>query len=375
MAYLYTANLGSQGGYTYLYVDPTYKNGYIDILNDFNWNAAGGYVDEVPYLIVKEMELNFGQVIQNILGYVTAASNTFGGQSIGQTIAGNVGTVVNNAGFPQGNYDKNDPYAITYAAHDTGFTYVFPHLIRNGTTRKGTTYNEWARTNLGNVAGNLGEGLLGFTPGLEAATKAGSKFLRSELGGSGLGLEDIVSYSKTAAKQIKISFPLYNTGSEQSSIMNFDFVNLFGLQNLKMRTSFYTFIPPKIYTIESPGQGGIYMPAAYVKSFDVKSIGTTRFMNSGQYSNYGNYDYIDKNNTNVGTGTAPTNGVLIPEAYKVEITFEEMIPQSSNIMFGSLGGQKISVVNNTTGKVKAPVGPNAGNPSVQLGPNTYFPTQ
>ena len=320
---LYTAELKPIGSFVYLNITPNYKGGYINILNDFKW-TTGGYVDEVPYIIAKEMQLNFGQIIQNIAGYITAFNNLV---ETGKQVA---------AGSPSvnlaSNTDPNDPYSIVYSATDTGFNYVFPHLIKDGETIKGTTNNTWKRNNVASAVGNAAAGI----PAVGSVLKPIEKLIGNELVGSGLGLEDIVTYSSTAPRKLKISFPLYNTEDEASAIKNSDFVNLFGLQNLKMRTSFTTFIPPKIYTIESPGQGGIYMPAAFVSSFNVTSIGTTRFMNSGQYSQNG------------GTLNNSTNGLLIPEAYKVDITFEEIVPQSSNIMFGSIGGNKVSVINNIT---------------------------
>jgi hypothetical protein len=343
---LYKINLQSYGSFVNLLVTPNYKNGYIDILNDFEW-TTGGYVDEVPYILVKEMQLNYGQVIQNLYAYIQQSQGL-----VDTAIAAFYGQTPNLAA----NIDPNDPYASVYSATDTGFNYVFPHLIKNTETIKGQTVNTWKRNNLGSAVGNTIKGL----PKVGSTLKPIEKFLGNEIIGSGIGIEDIVTYSSTAARKLKISFPLYNTESEATAIKNSDFVNLFGLQNLKTRTSFLTFIPPKIYTIESPGQGGIYMPAAFVSSFDVMSIGTTRFMNSGQYS--------------AGTGTLnnSTNGLLIPEAYKVDITFEEIIPQSSNIMFGSLGGNKISVVNNVVKTSLTPAAPNevkAVNASVGINNN------
>ena len=331
MPILYTVNVNSTGSQTRVDVSPASSGGYIDILNNFNW-TTGGYVDEVPYIIAKEMELEFGQIIQNLAGYLDAINNA----------TGNVAKI-NSSG--NNNTDPNDPYAKLYAAHDTGFTYVFPHLIKNGSSIKGATANTWKRNNIGSLVGGLAKGAVdtaaglfgeGVERGVSELTNYVGKFFGNELVGSGIGLEDIVTYSATAPRSIKITFPLYNTDSEQSAIRNFDFVNLFGLQNLKMRTSFGTFIPPKIYTVESPGQGGIYMPAAFVSHYDVQSIGTTRFMNTGQYS------------AAAGTSNNSTNGRIIPEAYRVEITFQEIIPPSSNIMWGSLGGNKVSVINNTT---------------------------
>jgi len=334
-------------GFVYVSVTPGSNGGYVDILEKFNWNAAGGYVDEVPYVIAKEWELNFGQIISNTVALMDKFFNFAGNNNFTNDL------------------DPNDPYAKIYGAHETGFTYVFPHLINSGASIRGKTTNVWKRNNIasaftdftGAVEGLIetAGSIIDFHSKKDPTTKdkdkekkkinfgglnKTGKFFQNEIVGSGLGLEDIVTYSSTNAKTLTISFPLYNTLDEKSAIENFDFVNLFQLQNLKMRTSFLSFIPPKIYTIESPGRGGIYMPAAFVSSFDVQSIGTTRFMHTGSYAG------------NAGTLNNSTYGRIIPEAYKVSITFEEIVPESSNIMLGSIGGNKVSVIDNTSASSK-----------------------
>ena len=91
-----------------------------------------------------------------------------------------------------------------------------------------------------------------------------------------------------------------------------------------------TYIPPKLYTLSNLYNGGIYMPVAIVESFSIDSIGTTRVL----------YDQWSDGLTN--------SPILIPEAYKVTIKFREIISPSSNIMLGSMGGNKIQtmVMNN-----------------------------
>ena len=84
-----------------------------------------------------------------------------------------------------------------------------------------------------------------------------------------------------------------------------------------------TFIPPKIYTVDTVALGGVYMAAAYVSQLKIDSIGTTRRMS----------DFF-------GFGSSE---ILIPEAYKVSITFTDLVSQSSNIFAGTMGGAKIEV--------------------------------
>jgi hypothetical protein len=139
---------------------------------------------------------------------------------------------------------------------------------------------------------------------------------------SGFSYETPQTFKSSNNKSVNISFPLYNTVDIKKTIDNFWFVQLFALQNLKIRTTYLTHIPPKIYTVESKGGGGVFMPAAYVSNYSIKSIGATREIN-------------------IGNGSSS----LIPEAYKVTITLTSLIPESTNIYRGAANpNQRISVI-------------------------------
>jgi hypothetical protein len=84
-----------------------------------------------------------------------------------------------------------------------------------------------------------------------------------------------------------------------------------------------SYIPPKIYEVDAYSVGGVYMAAAIVSNFKVDSIGTTRRMT--EWAGFGPKE------------------ILIPEAYRVSITFTDLLSQSSNVFAGALGGTKIKV--------------------------------
>ena len=206
---------------------------------------------------------------------------------------------------------STDPYGQLYSGLATKFVYKLPYLLKDGSTLKGKTDNTWSEFKLEDIP------LVGDT--LSKASKLGEKII------TGFGFENTGNYSETKKRSVVIEFPLYNTMDIGDTIKNYEFISLFGMQNLKIRTSFLTYIPPKIYSVESTGRGGVYMPAAYVSSYDVRSIGATREIQIGG------------------------NTHLIPEAYKVSITLTELIQESANIMQGSLGGSKTQVIKNYDG--------------------------
>jgi hypothetical protein len=270
--------------------------GYIDVLNHHRWKNSG-FISEVPSVFLKEYELSFGKWTSNVLASLNNIANV---TSIDQ------------------NSPYNDPYGFLYVGEPTKFSYLLPQLIKPGSTLKGKTVNRWKD---------------------QSALLKNSSFLQKvskglEIAGSilspGLGTEKVMEFAGTNPKSITIEFPLYNTFDIQGAVDNFSFVSLFGIQNLKTRTSFLTYIPPKIYSVESTSWGGVFMPAAYVSEFDVVSIGTTRAISWRDIKLTGGL-------LNGSTVAATADSILLPEAYKVKITLTELIPESSNIMGGALG--------------------------------------
>jgi hypothetical protein len=276
------------------YTSLTPRFGVVDVWRDMYWSNSGNK-DEVPQIFVVEKELQYGTWATQLANVLTQLNNGISNQTI-------------------------DSFVQLYKANDTGFSYNFPWLLKGGDNIRSIS-NDWARTEglgdfLGSMGGKGGGGgdLIGAAAGavLGAITP-------------GFGFEDTKAYGGTNEQELTISFPLYNTKDLQSAFKHFSFVNLFTFQNLKTRTSLMTFIPPKIYTVDSYATGGIYMAAAYVSNFSVASIGTTRAMSDW-------YQF------------GPTN-IIMPEAYKVTITFKDLLSQSSNVFAGAMGGVKVTITN------------------------------
>jgi len=261
--------------------------GTIDIIKDFQWknNMTVNAISEVPAISLKEYTLPYGKWTQNIL-------NLF----------------KNIADLKK----QDDPYGMLYEGIATGFNYRLPYLIKPGDSLNGDIVNTWKPLDLEKmpVFGGLIKTAIGKSDSI-------ASFITS-----GFSYETPQTFESSNNKSVSISFPLYNTVDIKKTIDNFWFVQLFALQNLKIRTTYLTHIPPKIYTVESEGGGGVFMPAAYVSNYSIKSIGATR--------------EID-----IGNGSSS----LIPEAYKVTITLTSLIPESTNIYRGAANpNQRISVI-------------------------------
>jgi hypothetical protein len=280
-------------------IKPKGGTSYIDVTRMAWRNNKTSTVDEVPSVILTEYTLSYGIWTQNLFRFTGRAA----------AIA-----------------EQNpDPYGALYYGQETGFIYNIPYLVKPGDSLRGAIKNSWKNQD-------------DFSKSFFRKAASKIKTVGGVVGGvaaPGFGTEDINAFAGTNAKSINISFPLYNTLDIQSTIDNFSFISLFGLQNLKTRTSYLTFIPPKIYKVDGVGFGNIYMPAAYVSSYDVQSIGTTRRIDElnqlgGAFQSAGQY-------------TGGSGGALVPEAYKVTITLTELIAESANIMASSLGEEKVNV--------------------------------
>ena len=293
------------------------SGGVIDILRNFNWkhSITKNATSEVPSIRLKEYTLAYGKWMQNIVNAFTNAGNAV--ESSGQKI---------------------DPYAFLYTGVPTGFQYRIPNLIQPGNSLKGSINNNWEKVDLLQIASKLPEDLGGkFFQGVSKIEKGVEDFFGN------MGYEQLRSFRGTASRTIQISFPLYNTVDINSTIQNFRFVQLFALQNLKVRTTYLTYLPPKIYEVITVERGGPYMAAAFVSKFDVYSIGATRsIMMDGGYT-------------------------LIPEAYKVAISLTELMDPSANVDAGSIEYQRrVTVINPRTDIDAVQVGTNIAKEGIDI---------
>ena len=268
-------------------------SGVVDVVNTMIWKNYGS-TDEVPVVYITERELKYGTWTANLLQVLQQARNLANGQNV-------------------------DSYLALYAAEKTGFSYNLPYLAGNDSNLRNIS-NTW---NKANGLADLVKSYSGSSPNADIAGAAIGTVVGSITPGT--GFEETYQFGNTSLQELTITFPLYNTVSQQAAFDHYSFVQLFTFQNLKIRTSFLTFIPPKIYTVDTYTNGGIYMAAAYVSNLKIDSIGTTRRMRD--FSGFGSGE------------------ILIPEAYRVSITFTDLVSQSANIFAGTMGGNKIEVTN------------------------------
>jgi hypothetical protein len=288
----------------------------VDVVSDMHWSNPFSDKSEVPIIFVREKELQYGAWATQLANLLTEGSQLV--EAAGTAIANGLASALPNTFSDPSTLKNADSYVQLYAANDTGFYYNFPWLLKSGESIRAIR-NQWnSIQGLGDILSNSNssksEGKTAALVGAGVGAVVGALT-------PGFGFEDTKQYESTNEQEVTITFPLYNTIDPQTAFKHFCFVNLFTFQNLKTRTSLMTFIPPKIYEVDAYATGGLYMAAAYVTDFKVDSIGTTRAL-----SDYGGY-------------------ILIPEAYKITITFRDLLSQSSNVFAGVLGGTKVQVTN------------------------------
>ena len=294
--------LGSLGS-PYPIMQPKGGRAVVDVVGDMRWSNRGD-IDEVPYIYLNEFELNYGTWTTNIAQIIDQFSKLTSKKAL-------------------------DSFLMLYSGKPTGFQYRLPYLLSNNDSIRNVE-NSWVKSSgigdlVSSMAGKSSSSMGAFGDLVAAGVGAGVGALTP-----GFGFEETYQFGSTANQSITVSFPLYNTNNVEEAFKHFSFVNLFAFQNLKTRTSLMTYIPPKIYIVDGVTLGSTYMPAAYVSSLKIDSIGTTRRL----------------------SGFAASKEILIPEAYKVSITFTDLLSQSSNVFAGTLGGSKVTVVGDASEIIK-----------------------
>lgn len=277
--------------------------GIVDVLNTMKWKNNGNN-DEVPSIWATEYELKYGTLTTNLVQLFQQG--------------GNAVDIVKNL-FTNDNPNAHlDTFLTMYACERTGFAYNLPYLNTNSGLKKLT--HSWDKANgiLDSISDQSSNGSSSMSQNI--ATVAGAAVGAYT---PGIGFEEVKKYGGTSDQSLTVSFPLYNTIDVESAYDHYCFVNLLMFQNLKTRTTMMSYIPPKLYTVDAFSLGGVYMAAAYISDISIESIGTTRRMDI--FKDFGAKD------------------VLLPEAYKVNITFTDLVSQSSNIFAATMGGSKVDV--------------------------------
>ena len=279
-------------------------------------------------------------------------------------------------GISSGKYDRNLlPYAGLYAIEPTGWVYRMPFLTSSNMM---SPTNNWGNTatdikdalgeafgkmmesskssssNSGGSGGGTGGGSGGSSGGGSAGGgKKGVLGAVGELVGkyggnamdvamgmtAGAKVKEIpMSFSGTNNDSVQVSFYLYNTLNFADIRKNWELCYLLTYQNLPNRKGINLLDPPCLYKVLIPGYK--QLPLSYVSAISIENKGAVRLI-----------DIVNGKDLTEFNDTVVVNSdiKMIPEAYKVSITFNSVLMNSRNIFtYGEDPDRKVSVSTSST---------------------------
>lgn len=363
-----------------------FESGIIDVVNNFQWTTSPPGLQsrqEVPGITLREKKIRTNSIIAGAFYYLASASTSLGtlasrlgsvANSLYPNATSNLGSifsnVVNNpsvqnaagsitnifeqtilnslATLTTGSTDvrqllsKNveglnssylKSYEGLYITEDTKFKYYLPYFtdqfndVKNSFDENDATFHSGT---------NFAKGL----QQIRGAAEALARFANFKEPGIYIERPKFFNFTKTG-DTITVEFPLLNTGwSTYDDVRrNWQFVFLLTYQNRPNRRSRELIDPACIYEVSIPGVK--YMPYAYMSNIKIDFMGARRAMP------------LEVPGIN-GTSTIST---IVPDAYKVSITLEGLLPESQNFLAAMLTNKQdiVSVLSlnkfNPTGEI------------------------
>jgi hypothetical protein len=205
-------------------------------------------------------------------------------------------------------------YENLYGVIETGFKYKIPFFNNDWKSINNNWTNDPLITTI--TKGSIGSTVEDLAKGLTT--------------GFGVDFAKIYDYKDTGPAQ---SFEIILDNSFDSSIYsgglptyqkNWELIFLLCFQNLPSKTTRFLVSPPVIY--KASVEGVFSYLYSFISKLKVECIGNRQFKN------------VDLRTTE---GTVSTK-TLIPEAYKVSIELQSLIPETKNLFFSSYNGVNLS---------------------------------
>lgn len=333
----------------------------INVVENYNWTVSPkNNIIEQPYIYLTEFRLNKSPLLAQMVylskaalegsgGAIRSVTDLFTGPELSfrnivdsvrrgdaktQIISGVLSRVVNKAGeFAEEGLqeaifwiqeledkltggavsneytDSLQPYSGMYYRKKTGFEYKLPYFTNKMAERS----SSWQK----NYPGD--------TP-LQELIKFGTDFVADFGAGEpifgayatpGIYIERSKYFNPTPDQDpLQFSFPLLNTLDQESMQRNFDLVWLLSFQNSSIRRNKVDVYPPCIYTAHIPGVR--YMLYCNIQNLAIEYLGTRRRVSI------------------IHPVTESELDVIVPEAYNLTFTINNLTTESGNLMLKSL---------------------------------------
>jgi hypothetical protein len=275
--------------------------GDINIVQKYDWTVSNKNRSDIPAIKLEEHKIEGGSIQKQFAFYANGISNAT--------------SDFLNGGGAQETRGILDVYDEIFVPNKTGFTYFFPYFAKVSyelTTSQWQQFDSISQSlgqitsGVGKLFGGAGEKLANLvTTGAEAAGALAQTALQFKYPVVGIADRPRI-FTAHSERSITIEFPLYNTIRANEWLRNKDFIDLFMSQNLFNKRNFITGLPPCWYKVTIPGI--YYSVASCVTNIAVENLGNTRMLQAqGFGANF-----------------------IVPDAYQVRITLQEMAMPSKN---------------------------------------------
>jgi len=289
-------------------------DGNVNIVWEYPWTVSKKRAD-TPYIHLIEHKIEGGSIQKQFNFYASGAKDT--GEDLYNKLIGNSSEEARGL---------LDVYDEIFVPNPTNFNYFFPYFAKASyelTTSQWQQFDSIGQSisniteGLGKLLGKKAEGIASLVSGgMEAGSALAQTTLQAAYPVVGIADRPRI-FTSHSDRSITIEFPLYNTLQENDWKRNKDFISLFMHQNLFNKRNFITGLPPCWYKVKIPGV--YYSVASCVTNFVAENLGNIRLMDVGGKE------------------------FLVPDAYQVRITLQEMaMPSKNQFHFAMSGENKVT---------------------------------
>jgi len=310
----------------------------VNVVLDYAWtiNPKSSRKD-VPYIYMIERKLTNDVMIQQLVYNIKAAYEVGSGISkeIANLLQQTYGlsdskiTEINKIAS-QTQTDSESPYQGLYSLEDTGWNYIFPYFDKKNHDINGS----WGLPSdsggfINKIGGTINQGLAEVATSVNQIVSAlGVSTGQSQVVRPGTYIEQAKQYKFSGGgPSYSIDFNLYNTGTIEDVIRNWELCFALMYNLLPNRRTKTVFDPPPLYEIFIPGVRR--SPVSFIKGIKVDFLGATRLMD---------LDVINQSSFRT----------IVPDAYTIRIDIEDVLPESKNFMESMINEEKRVRVSSST---------------------------
>lgn len=332
---------------------------HINVVDNFMWTQSPkSSREDVPVMMLREKRIQINPQLNQIANnlFVATEKAARGASSLKQMMPqelmdkiknnkivaeselGGAMIDVGTAGADAAKYAASSkgagvlgPYEQLYYTKDTGFVYSLPYMERQFKSTS-NSFGDSSGTGVKDMLMQMG------VKGTQALSEISQGFNIADPG-TYVEQPKLYNFGGRETKSYTMSFPLINTNSFNDVIRNWQFIFLMIYQNTPNRLTRDLIDPPCIY--EANLDGTWYSKYAYIRSISVDFVGATRRMSLPIPTEVTSDGTGDKNRGSFEVQT------IIPDVYTVNLTVEEIFPETQNFIYHSVNQQNRQVTTNS----------------------------